>query len=452
MKSVILTLLLCIASTLTCSSSPQSDTTDTTPRRTSTTTDIPTTPEDELYKFLSGIQQLMTGQQNVDTSLYYKLIDCIKKTDDHLYESVNAQWSGLKGFAQSKGSNGDNWYNCDSTTKPHQTWSERNCTVQPYGNIPVWEPCNYASNIAYYHTVVEQCAKESWNMPSQSVKTIIKAYASLGAGSSFMHMSETNTGGISDVRVNDLIGYVAFYETMKAFKVEGSVLHELSDNPRKKTVDQIVDEFMMMYINEPVEKWGSSLNQADIGSLPLSMCGFFSSALTMVFDDKTVDVLVKALLKAFHTFTDRPELKLCVEKFLPAVRNATSDFRPLPLLTKAYFGRNLVGTALKLIYAFLWQEQIFPHDSTVQKVILDPMVNEYGSLFLPTFNSWISKLEAKNMKYSDPTFGTGKNFYSGEDKCSWDPHAKWHMQTSIALTDFIFLADQFHGLLKDHQK
>jgi len=398
----------------------------------------------------------MTGDKYVDHGLYRDLVKCIKETDAHLYTSVNAQWIGLKGFAQSKGNpaGADNWYPCDSDIEPHRMWHERNCTVQPYGNIPIWEPCNYASNIAYYRTVVEQCTRKSWSMPQDSVNTIIKAYASLGAGSSFMHMSETFTGGISDVRVNDLIGYVAFYETMKALKMEGSVLHELNEKPRAKPVDQIVDEFMMMYINDPVEKWGPALNQADIGSLPLSMCGFFSGALTMVFDDKTVDTLVQALLKAFHTFTDRPELKLCVEKFLPAVRNATSDqhFKKLDILTKAYFGRNLIGTALKLFYAFLWQEQIFPADSSMQKIILDPMVNEYGSLFLPTFNSWISNLEAKNMHYSDPNFGTGINFYSGEDNCNWDPHAKWHMQTSIALTDFIFLADQFHGLLKDHQK
>jgi len=43
-----------------------------------------------------------------------------------------------------------------------------------------------------------------------------------------MHMSETMVGGISDVRVNDLIGYVAFTEAMRGLKAEGSILHELS--------------------------------------------------------------------------------------------------------------------------------------------------------------------------------------------------------------------------------
>ena len=62
-----------------------------------------------------------------------------------------------------------------------------------------------------------------------------------------------------------------------------------------------MDELMIMYIEDPVETWGTRLNESDIGSLPLSMCGFFSGALTMVFDDEDVDVIVNYLLKLFHT-------------------------------------------------------------------------------------------------------------------------------------------------------
>ena len=43
-------------------------------------------------------------------------------------------------------------------------WFENNCTVQEYGQIPIYEPCNYASNIAYYHTSVEICKREVWAM------------------------------------------------------------------------------------------------------------------------------------------------------------------------------------------------------------------------------------------------------------------------------------------------
>ena len=47
-------------------------------------------------------------------------------------------------------------------------WFEVNCTVQEYGSVPIWEPCNYASNIAYYHTVTEICFRKEWSMPEES--------------------------------------------------------------------------------------------------------------------------------------------------------------------------------------------------------------------------------------------------------------------------------------------
>ena len=39
----------------------------------------------------------------------------------------------------------------------------------------------------------------------------------------------------------------------------------------------------------------------------------------------------------------------------------------------------------------------------------------------------------------------------GQETCSWDPHAKWHLQSAVALLDFIFLADDIHKLLALHQ-
>lgn len=44
---------------------------------------------------------------------------------------------------------------------------EFNCTVQEKGNMPIFEPCDYASNIAYYHTMLEICSRGTWNIPSE---------------------------------------------------------------------------------------------------------------------------------------------------------------------------------------------------------------------------------------------------------------------------------------------
>lgn len=104
---------------------------------------------------------------------------------------------------------------------------------------------------------------------------------------------------------------------------------------------------------------------------------------------------------------------------------------------------------MKLFYAFLWQENVFPQETA--PFLFDPTVNEIGALLLPVLNNFVSQ-DIETIKYSDPTFGNGKNFYPGEERCNaWDPHAKWHLQTGIALTDFVLLADEMHRLFITHQ-
>ena len=79
-------------------------------------------------------------------------------------------------------------------------------------------------------------------------------------------------------------------------------------------------------------------------------------------------------------------------------------------------------------------------------IIIDPIVNKLGAWTLPIVNLLASKLTT--FKYSDIKFQMGKNFYPGEKWCnSWDPHAKWHVESGIALVDFIFFADEMYRLL-----
>ena len=140
----------------------------------------------------------------------------------------------------------------------------------------------------------------------------------LAGGSSFWHGSETVTGHVNDVRLNDLFGYIVFHEAMKGLKTNNkSVLYELSLEPRfapieftvravlkfvpfrSRSGEEVVTDIMHMFINEPVDKWASYLNETDIPPLRLSMCGFISTALSMVFDDATVDATIDILINKF---------------------------------------------------------------------------------------------------------------------------------------------------------
>ena len=92
-----------------------------------------------------------------------------------LHESTGAQWDGMIKYSSTQGdpSRNDTWVQCESNIKPkdfNSRWFEKNCTVQEYGNMPIWEPCNYASNLAYYHTTTEICSRQQWNLPENDGK------------------------------------------------------------------------------------------------------------------------------------------------------------------------------------------------------------------------------------------------------------------------------------------
>ena len=52
-------------------------------------------------------------------------------------------------------------------------YNEQNLTVQPYQSMDIYEPCNYASNIPYYHITTQFCDHSpKWTFPAETLKAI----------------------------------------------------------------------------------------------------------------------------------------------------------------------------------------------------------------------------------------------------------------------------------------
>ena len=80
---------------------------------------------------------------------------------------------------------------------------------------------------------------------------------------------------------------------------------------------------------------------------------------------------------------------------------------------------------------------------------LQPTTNELGMIFLPIVNAIGNNFNSWN--YSDPLMQSGINMYPGAEWCNLViPHAKWHLETSIALTDFTFLSDELYRIFKTY--
>ena len=176
------------------------------------------------------MQVLMDGQPTFDPNFYSELVTCLDSLDPRLLTSVGAQWDGMIQYANSGGNPeaNDTWPACSNNR-----WFEYNCTTQAYGNMPITEPCNYASNIAYYHTVTEICGRKNWNVPEPQVKAMASTFAILAQGSAFWHGSETSNGGSADVRINDLFAYVAYQAAMEGLGLQdNSVITHLANYSR----------------------------------------------------------------------------------------------------------------------------------------------------------------------------------------------------------------------------
>ena len=76
--------------------------------------------------------------------------------------------------------------------------------------LEVFEPCNYASNFAYY-TLMSQTSTLG-EMPTSSRKALGQAAAGLTLGSSFFHASHTRLGQELDNLMIKIIAYT-LYET-----------------------------------------------------------------------------------------------------------------------------------------------------------------------------------------------------------------------------------------------
>ena len=80
------------------------------------------------------------------------MINRMDLIDSDLLTSQNAAWKGYIQYFLSNGtqSKSDYWDSCIDPARCH-TYHEHNVTTLSKYNIIVYEPCNYASNIAYYH-------------------------------------------------------------------------------------------------------------------------------------------------------------------------------------------------------------------------------------------------------------------------------------------------------------
>jgi len=362
---------------------------------------------------------------------------CMATAGSKLYPSgSDAAWTGWTDFGINGGQPGDVW-----SVNNSAAWMEYDPRDLSYHGhkFKIIEPCNTVSNLAYYRIVPELCAKRSeLAMGDDYVDAIIQGFATLGMGSSFMHGSRTSLGGTFDNAPISVIAYQYFQLMTSSLKPSGngssSVLHELSVTPRAYNGRELATKIHTIPLEYELNDWHGALNALDRPQYFFTFGAIIIQALTLIAPDAINDKLIPPLMSAFGLSAEVQEF--LTDIFIPTVRGATKDLH-LTLGEKAALVPKFLGTLVKLLYAFIWQEQTF-----VYKGMYDATWNLFGKILIPTVNSLANKLTG--FDHPDASIQAGDDIYPGQAYCgvkSTAPHAKWHEMSANGLMDLAYLAD-----------
>lgn len=319
-------------------------------------------------------------------------------------------------------------------------------------NITVYETCNFASNMAYYRTMLGVCdagRADQYSMSSQAVHALIQSYAGLASGSAFYHAQGSSRGRHSlGNRLDNIpiatLAYVAHQVSVSALNNSQPLLSDLTpDNTyRNRTAIELAGDFIAIVEFEDVSKWNHLLNTR-VGDIIADYYAVFgaivTSMLNLIFPEEIADPLVKLIATIV---AGKDEAKFLTQKYAPTFRNATKDVK-LSVVTKASLALRGAGTVMKLVYAFLWQEKMIPWFG-----LHDAGINRLGGQALPFINKLANMLTGYKQPSKDVQDGV--NVYPGDQECrvGTSPHTKWHEAAGTGLLDLMHLADDMNRILR----
>merc|ERR1719348_1658993 len=158
----------------------------------------------ETVHMIDAMMQIMEGGGEFDRAFFTKLQTCMDTLSPELRQVSDGAWTGMVTYHATNGTGDDTWGSILNTTDC-PAYHEQNLTLQEYKNIGIYEPCNYASNLAYYHVVTMVCEHTEWNLPKDYQLAIAQTFTALTVGSAFWHGSRTALGVMADNRFIDVI-------------------------------------------------------------------------------------------------------------------------------------------------------------------------------------------------------------------------------------------------------
>ena len=130
-----------------------------------------------------------------------------------------------------------------------------------FGRERMWvqEPCNYASNMAYYHSTTRICDYPDWSIETDQIKALKRSYATLALGSAFWHGSYTYVGYSFDENLIAVVSYVGYQIMVQKLNSTSPIVNGLSDQPRMPGTE-VIETLAAGFRDKPVGEWGELID------------------------------------------------------------------------------------------------------------------------------------------------------------------------------------------------
>ena len=277
---------------------------------------------------------------------------------------------------------------------------------------------------------------KKWNIEPVALKALEESFGSLAFCSALWHASQTLLGNVTDNRLIDVVSYIAHQASVSNLKGT-SIIHELSETPRRRTGVQSNSDLNDLLRTKPPSEWMQGIIDLDMPIYYVTFSALVTTMFTLIFSETIVDFIIPQLMKLFPL--EEEVKQFIINSYIPELRTATAEVK-ISFFSKFDLFFKVVGTIGKLMYAFMWQEWVFPY--AIFKV---PIVNVIGADIMPDFNRVMNKLTG--FTQPDASLEYGDNIYPGDSWCRKEqPHSKWHEESASGLLDLMYLSDYMLGL------
>jgi hypothetical protein len=162
-------------------------------------------------------------------------------------------------------------------------------------DIPVVQPCNTVSNVAYIWTMLTICqheTKHEWAIAPESVTALVQTFNVLTIGSAFRHASNTRLGGLVDNNPIKNVALIMHQSALQGLPYH-PILYDLGETPATLSGHEQAIELSKIIVSEPVVNWDTKIRRLNP---PRCVCHmpFFGQGVHDVFFALTrlfVDVL-----------------------------------------------------------------------------------------------------------------------------------------------------------------